>query len=379
MPDTDRSPADLDDLDETLRRLARGLVSGGPEVPDFARVAPSVSMVRPGQRPRRAPILVAAAAIAAVALAAGVAVVRGAGTDDRREVPPSTPADGPGPGPEPGPQHLVVDGLREVLPDGEVVDLEQGDSGSVGSVRFRPGGGYVVLGTTDTSEVGEGSGDAYADVHSLLVVVGPDGAVEVEREVPQSSLVAVSDTEAVLSRRLGPNGELDPAATQSLVTHDLATGDERPIAVPFPLGPPRWQPEMATIVSGELLAIEAPVEQSSDGPCFLRTIDLATGKDSQMPLDLDCAYGTLGLHVSPDGKRAAFAYGPSLDLINNLDGPPRLAVIHVYSGSVDLTEELDLGGPVEGLAWKDDTTLTVATSPPGSTTDSVTVHELAVP
>lgn len=365
---------DLDvDLDDTLRRLAREMVAEPPEVPDLAVLVPSAEPVR--RRPRRGPILAAAATVVALALVAGAVAVRGG--DEGDDGPPSVVADDTGL--SPAPQRLVIGNMREVLADGSVVDLERGRSDSGGTVRFRPDGGYAFVGM-DMQDNGLSEGDTDATLlRELLIVVGPGGDLELERKIPVSQLLAMSDTEAVMTRRLDDDGELDPFAPERLLVHDLATGEERPIGEGITFDPEHWLPGTTTLVGDRLVTIEAPIERGSDGPCTLRVADLTTGADTRHQLDLDCAVPILDLRVSPDGSRAAFGYLDTYDLPSLGGGPVHLAVVDLSDGAVVDDELPDLEDSIEGMVWKDDATLRIATSPVSTDdSDDITVHEVPV-
>ena len=138
-------------------------------------------------------------------------------------------------------------------------------------------------------------------------------------------------------------------------------------------------------MAGDLVTVEASerIEPTGENTgvyvpgseeCTLRVTDLATGEETDQPLDLECSM-IRGLQASPDGSQAAVAYENSR-FSATLDLPEvRLTVINLADGSVGhdqlLGNKVDCraaGCPsdakpadYQGMAWFDASTLRVAT------------------
>lgn len=376
MPDPTLDP----DLDAELRHIARALVAETPdEIPPFDDLADlAVPLVRPqdGVAPptplHRRPRVVLIAAAAVVALLAGVAgaVGRGGPADDGDPEPVSLIAADAGL--EAAPQRLLLDGAYELRPDGSVVRVETAGLDAHGRLRWLPDGRLVVVGVHATDELPEGVESEF-DLPVTLAVLGTDGTVDIEREVEPSSLLGVTETEAILRR--GPD---------DVVAHDLATGDERLVGH-TPAGDPTdsvWQ--QPALVGGDLIVAESRQETEPYGDdgarmvpgterCTLQRTDIYSGEREEHPIDLPCS-AVIGLQVSPDGHRAALAYeSPFTDI----DLPPeqRLALIDLADATV-LHDQLlghnvqcDPGGTCpgvddqygyRGMAWSTGTSVQVA-------------------
>jgi len=379
MPDPTTDAA----LDAELRHLAEALVAEAPdEVPPF----PAASIVQGPGSFRRRPGRTAVAAAAAVVVALGTFAlsIDGDNNDSNDGDDEAVSVIAANAGLEAAPQRLLLDrGTRELLADGEVVPLEL--AGLDGEARPLPGGGHVVVGVHPT------------DATYGLAVVNVDGTVEIERDIERSVLLGVTDTEAVLGRSSG---------RATILAHDLATGDERVVRRGVELDPDAVVDARWAIVGGDLVTVESrqDTEPSNDethgssdsgartvvpgsDECTLRVTDLATGDESERPLDLTCQ-AIVGLQAAPDGRRAAVAYG-------NLAGrwpEQRLAVVDLSDGRVVDDELLgnDItcpggGCPPEvdsrsyrGMAWASATTLHVALDDLDAPFDDPTVRDVTL-
>jgi hypothetical protein len=388
MPDATAT----DPLDAELRRIARALVAEAPDAPagpDVLRSAGSdasvVPLLRAPERPpRRRRSLVAAAAAAVVLMVAGALAVTGDGASDHGEGVLAANA-----GLEPAPQRLFVGGelvpggdrtWRELLPAGEPVPLELAGLDPSGQPLPLPGGGHVVVGVHTVPAPPPEGFNEFTDLTYALLLVGPNGKVAVERNIEHSSLVAVTETEAILARQ-ATDDQGHPAGPVTILAHDLATGDERTIHRDAAFDPARLVSDVWAVVAGNLVRVEASqLTEPLDGgmeryvpgseECTLRVLDLATGENVERPIDLDCTM-MVGLRASPDGSRASLAYeGPFVDRWPQV----RLAVLDLATGTVVhdqlLAHNLDcrLGCPslpgraadYVGMAWDDASTLRVA-------------------
>jgi hypothetical protein len=301
---------------------------------------------------------------------------------------------------EPAPQRLLLDGgKRELLPDGEVVPLEQ--AGLDGAARPLAGGGHVVVGVHPIDEPPPEGFNEMTDMTHGLAVVSAAGEVQIERTIERSALLGVTDGEAVLSRQ--PTDERGGATGPvTILVHDLATGDERVVRRGVGVDPDARVEARSAIVGSDLVTVESRRDTvpsaHNDGVrvvvpdserCTLRVTDLATGDESERPLDLTCQ-AIVGLQAAPDGRRAAVAYG-------NLAGrwpEQRLAVVDLGDGRVvddellgnDVTCPGGSGGcPPEvdsrsyrGMAWASATTLHVALDDLDAPFDDPTVRNVTV-
>jgi hypothetical protein len=298
---------------------------------------------------------------------------------------------------EPAPQRLILDdGHRELPPDGDTVRLEVSGLDPHGAPRPLPDGGHVVVGIHPVDEPPPEGFDEFTDLTYGLAVVGADGEVDVERDIEPSTLVGVTATEAILARQ-AEDERGQPSGPVSIVSHDLATGEERVVRqdVTFHRAEPpvggttgeTWRRVVSArwaVVAGDLVTVEASQLTEPTGEntsmvvpgseiCTLRITDLATGEEAEEALDLDCSM-VRGLQASPDGSQAAVAYESSRSS-RTLDLPEvRLAVIDLPGGAVRqdqlLGHNIDCraGGcspdaqPVDyrGMAWDDASTLRVA-------------------
>lgn len=375
MPDS----VATDPLDAELRRIAQALVAEAPDAPGLPAGGDIDSVVaRWGPSRRRLPVAaVAAAAAAVLMLVAGVLVVadgHDAGGPDAADL--ATDA-----GLEPAPQRLILDDWRELPLDGDPVRLELAGLDPHGARPLRDGG-HVVVGIHPVEEPPPEGFNEFTDLTYGLAVVGAGGEVDVERDIEPSTLVGVTATEAILARQ--PKDERGQSSgPASIVTHDLATGEERLVRQDVTFDPDRMASARWAVVAGDLVTVEASSLTEPTGEntsvvvpgseeCTLRVTDLATGEEAERPLDLECRM-VLGLQASPDGSRAAVAYeggfGPA--------GPEvRLAVLNLPGGAVGhdqlLGHNIDCragGGcspdarPIDyqGMAWDDASTVRVAT------------------
>jgi hypothetical protein len=397
MPET-TATATNDPLDAELRRIATALVAEAPEAPDVGddrSGAPVLELVltrdRPGRPParRRVPRLAAVAAAAIVALIAGAVIAVTGGDDEPTEPDYGFLAQA---GLEPAPQRLLYDDdtNRELTADDRVVDLELAGLGVNTPVQPLPDGGHVVVGYDPVDYPPPEDFNEFTDLVFGLAVVGPDGQVQVERDlVDESDLVGVTSTDALLYRQ--PEDDRGRATgPASLVAHNLATGEERVLHEAASFDPNSNEWARWAVVGSHLVTVAAVEHLNPDGPtrvtpetveCVLRMTDLTNGEEEQRPLDLPCSL-VMGLQASPDGSRAAVVY--ENDEPDELTGATYLAVVDLPSGEVVHDELIGLRTectaaspcppntiPIEyhGMAWDDAATVRVAltdmTSPPG--------------
>jgi hypothetical protein len=383
MPDANAT----DPLDVELRHIAHALVAEAPNAPRLLDGGIDAAVARRGPSRRHRPLAAVAAAAAVLVLVAGVlAVVRGeeAGGPDETVL----AADA---GLEAAPQRLILDDWQRELPlDHDPVRLELAGLDPHGQPRPLPNGGHVVVGIHPVEYPPPEGFNEFTDLTYGLAVVGPDGKVDIERDIEPSTLVGVTATEAILARQ--PRDESGQASgPASIVTHDLATGEERVVHQDVTFDPDRMASARSAVVAGDLVTVEASqlIEPTGEDTgvyvpgseeCTLRVTDLATGEETEEPLDLKCSM-IRGLQASPDGSRAAVAYEGSRSS-RTLDLPEvRLAVVDLPDGAVAQDELLGnnidcrAGGcppdaqpaDYQGMAWDDASTLRVA------------IEDLAVP
>jgi hypothetical protein len=400
-----------DPLDAELRRIAQALVAEAPEVPVLPGSRDGqveVDLLRPPRRPsRRRPVVaVGGVAAAVLALVAGVIATAhngGEGGEGGADGEVTLAADA---GLEPAPQRLLLDGgPSELLPDGEVVPLELAGLDPHGPPRFLPDGGHVVVGVHPVGEPVPEGFDELTDMTFGLAVVDAGGQAGVERAIEPSTLVGVTATEAILARQpIDERGR--PSGPVSILTHDLATGDEHLVRRDVDFDPDRQAFSRTAVVGGDLVTVEASRRVEPTGAaggvvtpgsqeCTLRITGLATGDQTSQRLSLDC--GTiLGLQVAPDGSRAAVAYETTFDPIGSPPSWPevRLAVIDLPSGAVGHDQQVghavdcSPGRPCppglrprayEGMAWTDATTLRLATDDLTDSLDDIAVDIVPLP
>jgi hypothetical protein len=172
--------------------------------------------------------------------------------------------------------------------------------------------------------------------------VGANGQVDVERDIEPSTLVGVTASEAILARQ--PRDDRgQPSGPASIVTHDLATGEEHLVHQDVTFDSDRRASARSAVVAGDLATVEASqlIEPTSENTgvyvpgseeCTLRVTDLGTCEETEQPLDLECSV-MRGLQASPDGSQAAVAYESSFSRPLHLPDV-RLAVINLPDGSV---------------------------------------------
>jgi hypothetical protein len=376
MPDATAT----DPLDAELRRIAHALVAEAPDAPRLLDGGIDRVVARRGPSRRNRPLAAVAAAVAVLVLVAGIlAVARGdeAGGPDETVL----AADA---GLEAAPQRLILDDWRRELPrDGDPVRLELAGLDPHGPPRPLPDGGHVVVGIHPVEEPPPEGFNEFTDLTYGLAVVGADGEVDVERDIVPSTLVGATATEAILARQ--PRNERgQPSGPGSIVTHDLATGEERVVRQDITFDPDRMASARSAVVAGDLVTVEAsqltePTDENMSRvvpgteECTLRVTDLATGEETEQSLDVECSM-VRGLQASPDGSQAAVAYESSRPS-RTLDLPEvRLAVIDLPGAAVRqdqlLGHNIDcLAGSCppgarpadyEGMAWDDTSTLRVA-------------------
>jgi hypothetical protein len=379
MPDS----TSTDPLDAELRRIAHALVAEAPHVPRLPAgrsIEGVVARRSPSQRRLPWTTAVAAAVVAVLMLVAGALALISGDEPGDGEVDLVTDA-----GLEPAPQRLILlDSQRELwreLPsDGKPVPLELAGLDPHGAPRPLPGGGHVVVGIHPVEMPPPEGFNEFTDLTYGLAVVGSDGTVNIERDIEPSTLIGVTATEAILARQ-PRNDSGQPTGPVSILTHNLATGEERLVRRDVQFDPDRMVSAGWAIVAGDLVAVEATHLTEPTGEntavvvpgseeCTLSVTDLATGDVIEKPLALECTM-VRGLQASPDGSEAAVAYESSAP---DLDLPAvRLAVIDLPDGAVRhdqlLGHNIDCRAgcppdarPVDyqGMAWDDPSTLRVA-------------------
>jgi hypothetical protein len=380
MPDS----VATDPLEAELRRIAEALVAEAPNapgLPDGGNVDSVVVRLGPSRRRRPLTAVAAAAAVVLILVAGALAVTRGNDGGDPDEAVLATDA-----GLEPAPQRLILDDWRRelLLDDGDPVPLELAGLDPHGAPRPLPDGGHVVVGIHPVEEPPPEGFNEFTDLTYGLAAVGADGAVDVERDIEPSTLVGVTATEAILARQ--PRDERgEPSGPASIVTHDLATGEERVVHQDITFDADRMASARSAVVAGDLVTVEASQLMEPTGEdtsvfvpgseeCTLRVTDLATGDETARPLALECSM-VRGLQASPDGSRAAVAYESSRSSRTRDDLPEvRLAVVDLPDGAVRhdqlLGHNIDCraGGcppdarplDYQGMAWNDAFTVRVA-------------------
>ena len=376
MPDATAT----DPLDAELRRIAHALVAEAPNAPRLLDGGIDSAVARRAPSRRHRPLAAVVAAAAVLVLVAGVlALTRGeeAGGPDETVL----AADA---GLEAAPQRLILDDWRRELPlDGDPVRLELAGLDPHGQPRPLPDGGHVVVGIHPVREPPPEGFNEFTDLTYGLAVVSANGQVDVERDIEPSTLVGVTASDAILARQ--PRDDRgQPSGPASIVTHDLATGEERLVHQDVTFDSDRRASARSVVVAGDLVTVEASqlIEPTGENTgvyvpgseeCALRVTDLATGEETDQPLDLECSM-IRGLQASPDGSQAAVAYENSR-FSGTLDLPEvRLAVINLPDGSVGQDQLLGnnvdcrAGGcppdaqpaDYQGMAWDDASTLRVA-------------------
>jgi hypothetical protein len=376
MPDATAA----DPLDAELRRIAHALVAEAPNAPRLLDGGIDSAVARRAPSRRHRPLAAVVAAAAVLVLVAGVlALTRGdeAGGPDETVL----AADA---GLEAAPQRLILDDWRRELPlDGDPVRLELAGLDPHGQPRPLPDGGHVVVGIHPVREPPPEGFNEFTDLTYGLAVVDANGQVDVERDIEPSTLVGVTATDAILARQ--PRDDRgQPSGPASIVTHDLATGEERLVHQDVTFDSDRRASARSAVVAGDLVTVEASqlIEPTGEDTglyvpgseeCTLRVTDLATGEETDQPLDLECST-IRGLQASPDGSQAAVAYEISRSS-RTLDLPEvRLAVINLPDGSVGQDELLGNNvdcragacppdaqpADYQGMAWDDASTLRVA-------------------
>ena len=404
MPDD----TSTDPLDAELRRIAHALVAEAPEVPVLpsllgGQVEHGVATRSPSGR-HRAVVAVGGVAAAVLALVAVVVATTNDGGPVRGgpdgEVILAADA-----GLEPAPQRLLLDGGQsELLRNGDLVRLDLAGLVPHGPPRFLPDGGHVVVGVHPIDGPVPDGFNEFTDMTHGLAVVDAEGMVEIERDIEPSTLVGATATDAILARQ--PTDERGrPTGPVSIVTHDLATGDEHLVRRDVTFDLDRRTLSRTAVVGSDLVTVESSriVEPTSEDAglvstgsqdCTLRNADLATGDQTEQRLQLDCSM-ILGLQASPDGSRAAVAYETTFDPGGSPAFWPevRLAVIDLPSGIVGHDEQL--GDAVdcspgrhcppdvrprdyEGMAWDDAATLRLAIDDLTDSSDNLTVETIPI-
>jgi hypothetical protein len=369
-----------DPLDAELRRIAHALVADAPNAPGLPAAGTSSVVVRRGPSHHNRPLAAVAAAIAVLALVAGiVALTRDGEAGDPDETVLAADA-----GLEAAPQRLILEDWRRELPrDGDPVRLELAGLDPHGSPRPLPNGALVVVGIHPVEEPPPEGFNEFTDLTYGLAVVGHDGEVDVERDIEPSTLLGTTASQAILARQ-ARDERGQPSGPGSIVTHDLATGEERVVRQNIAFDPDRMASARSAVVAGDLVTVEAsqlrePIDEDTSvvvagsGECTLRVTDLATGEETEQPLDIECSM-IRGLQASPDGSQAAIVYESSR-FSSSLDLPEvRLAVINLPGGSVGhdqlLGNNIDCRAgscppdarpaDYQGMAWDDTSTLRVA-------------------
>jgi hypothetical protein len=364
MPDTTtpHSPhAAADDMDAQLRLIAGALVAPAAPAPelddvDFGRVVTRTDAAR------RRRVVIPAAVAAAILLIAGVVALAGGGWSDNADhadVASSQPPTDPGLA---APQRMLLRNWWGDLPadGGAPVKMPLAGLDPHGSPRYLANGDLVVVGIHPVDEPVPDDFDEMTDLVTGLAVVSPDGQAVVERTIATSSLLGITDTEAILLRSEG--GE-----PTEIVGHDLASGTERAIA---PVNAPDGERTISgptVVANGEVVGVSGftPDDTDADGylprpedypPCRLTRVDLADGTPTATDTDLECGM-VVAAQASPDGTQVAVAYEPGGEPL----GGTRVAVIDIVDGDVAYDEAVDIESfSLLGMAWDDDTTLRLA-------------------
>ncbi|MEO3742675.1 hypothetical protein [Plantactinospora sp. B5E13] len=224
------------------------------------------------------------------------------------------------------------------LPDGRLVGLRAVAPEPAGTPESGPGAA-----TTD--------GPDGAGLPIMLVVLRPDGAVAVSREVRTSggspTLLGADDRDAYLFR------------DDRIVRHELATGRETPVLSVEGAGGDLSRAADADL-SGRFLALPYGSQE-----CGVRILDLDDGRLVGTVTGEGICYGLLRL--SPDGQFLAVAAlpptGPAIRT-----RPPRVTVYETSTGTVRVDQLIEHvgSGPVNvrsgagGLAWLGDNEVRVA-------------------
>jgi hypothetical protein len=422
MPDTTSGPTPAG-LDDELRHLALALVAEAPEAPGFAALAdlrlrrepPEGPVERPAggshrslrRRDRRYAAAVGGIAAAVTLIVVGAVVLSTDGSDDGDGPASVLAADA---GLEPAPQRLVLDGTVELTADGQLVDLEvdglDGLDTAEPTIAFRTDGSYVVVGVWPSDPLPE----AFNDLPFGLAVVGADGSVEAEHQIEGARLLGVAGDEAILFHRPLDAAGRNVTGPAELIAHDLATGDERPIAADT-VDPDRLNAYTGAAVVGDELVAIGPDEAAhpdyphpamptgpapENGSCVLRRLGLTTGEETETPLGFGCE--GRAMRISPDGTLAAVTYTTLFGLDDVPDSTPEdhVAVIDLHDGDVVYDERVaealgctthPAGCPddavpyliVQGMAWTDGSTLRVAAGADPHDLAKLAIGDLAIP
>ncbi|WP_406040481.1 hypothetical protein OG799_31575 [Micromonospora sp. NBC_00898] len=238
-------------------------------------------------------------------------------------------------------------GLRgggEVLPDGSVRRHRTPKDFGLGAAL--PDGRLVGLLYTDLMPgVRRTDGPNVEGLSIKLVVLGPDDAVEISREVRikgrSVELLGADQRYAYLARDEG------------IVAHELTTGRERTLLRSSTAGVDLMAASQTAVGSDRL------AEQRTDSPCRTDVRRLADGKRiARLTADGICMNG---LRLSPDGRLVAVPY-----FLPDHGGQQRVAVYETGTGNLRVDQaigtprRIPVPGGIQGLAWADDTLLRVA-------------------
>jgi hypothetical protein len=270
----------------------------------------------------------------------------------------------------------VLGTLAEVLPDGDVVELDlrglPGINNGVRDVVAMPDGRLAALGLVDLLPgVQREDGPCVEGVEFRLLVVDARGDVEVSRNVREMCqdlvlLAADSDT-AYLVR------------TSDLVAHDLDTGEETVLLTALELA---FVADRASLAAGRLVTVANPAQTGAGcaaggppGRLAVRVFDVPDGESVlyRVPTGSGCADLAGPVRLSPDGRHAAVAYHRFLP---EGGGELSVAILDVATGRLvadrvvvsGVVDRLDVSrlmvgngaGAIAGLAWQDDRTLRYA-------------------
>lgn len=225
------------------------------------------------------------------------------------------------------------------LPDGRLVGLRAVAPEPADTPANRPGAA-----TTD--------GPDGAGLPIMLMVLRPDGAVAVSREVRTSggspTLLGANDRDAYLLR------------DDRIVRHELATGRETPVLTAEGAGGDLSRAADADL-SGRFLALPYGSRE-----CGVRIFDLTDGRLVGTVTGEGICYGILRL--SPDGQfLAVAALPPTGPTIRTL--PPRVTVYQTSTGTVRVdqlieqpvgTGSVSVKSRAGGLAWLGDNEVRLA-------------------